>query len=360
MSQLQRILRSNTSYNYRYNRKGFTLPELLVFIWIMICAMYGFSKVMRFASRYGPWGAVLGAVGGFLGGAVVGLILFFLFLCTIELIKKFSAWWRLYPPVCEDASCNSKSYESCKTPLAVRKHVDGISYHAYRCKCGNLYATIGSMSLNTLWVRILRDNTIQPCLRHGVFGRWKPDNSDKIEVPASNNERQWDIDIHSINNLTPTQQAWLLLVLIPSILSIVLISSMVLLPLSLGKEIELVSTTRNRVLLFFTGPVLMGLQFFITTLVTGKSSARLIEADSDCIRIQRYNKQEIQVQWSQIISVKHKGNINSKNNFTKSWIVKTPKKKISISSDGFLHEDWKLISDYIKHHIPENCQLTSS
>ena len=301
----------------------------------------------------------MGAVGGFLAGAIVAIVLMILFIYTIDLIKKLSAWWRPFPPVCQDASCNSKSYESCKTPLEVRKHVDGVSYHAYRCRCGNLYATIGCLSLKTQWVRILTDNTVEPCLRHGLFGRWKPDTSDKIEMPAGYNERQWEVDLHSTRNLTPTQQGWLLLVLIPSILSIVLISAMVILPLSLGKEISLVSTTFNCVLLFFIGPALMGLQFFITILVTDKSCARLIEADADCIRIQRYNKREVQVQWSQVISVKHKGNINSKNYFTRFWIVRTPEEKMLIRSEGF-HEDWQLISNYIKQHIPKNCQLKVS
>jgi len=316
---------------------------------------------MRFGSQYGPWGSVLGAVGGFLAGAIVAIALMTMFIYTIDLIKKFSAWWRPSLPVCENGSCRKWNYKSTETPLLVRKHVKGTLYHAYRCNCGNLYTKLGCMSLKTQWVRILSDNTIQPYLKHYPFGRWKPDTSDKIEMPASDNERQWDIDLHSTKNLTPAQQGLFLLVLIPSILSIVLISSMVLLPLFLlGREIALVSTTRNCVLLFFIGPALTGLHFFITILVTDKSCARLIEADSDCIRIQRYDKKEVQVQWSQIISVKHKGNINSKNNFTKFWIVKTPEKKMSIKSDGFLHEDWKLISDYIKQHIPENCQLKES
>jgi len=342
------------------NKSGFTLIELLVFIWILIFAMNGFSKGMRFASQYGPWGAILGAVGGFLAGAIVAIALMILFIYTIDLIKKFSAWWRPNPPACDNGCCHSNDYESTETPLTVRKHVKGILYNAYRCNCGNLYTKLGYLSLKTQWVRILPDNTVQAYLKHYPFSRWKPDTSDKIEMPASDNERQWDIDLHSTKNLTPTQQGWFLLVLIPSILSIVLISSMVLLPLSLGKEIALVSTRYGCVLLFFIGPALMGLQFFITILVTGKSCARLIEADADCIRIQRYDKQEVQVQWSQIISVKHKGNINSKNNIVKFWIIQTPEEKMSIRSEGFLHEDWQLISDYIKQHIPENCQLKES
>jgi hypothetical protein len=323
------------SYNNRYIRRGqatdgkpgFTLIEILVILWIFIFALAGARRGMLFACQYGYWWTLFGAVIGFLAGAIGAIVLLLLFVLICQLIAKFCVWYRSFPPVCENGSCRVKDYKSTETPLLVRKHVKGILYHAYRCNCGNLYTKLGCMSLKTQWVRILSDNTVQPYLKHYLFGRWKPDTSNKIEMPAGDNERQWDIDLHSTKNLTPTQQALFLLVLIPSILSIILISSMVLLPFSFGKEIALVSTTRNYVLLFFLGPALFGLQFFITILVTDKSSARLIEADSDCIRIQRYDKQKVLVQWSQVISVKHKGNINSKNNFAKSWIVKTPKKK---------------------------------
>ena len=78
------IRNSSIPYNCRHKRKGFTLVELLVFIWVLIFAMNGFSKGIRFGSQYDPRGAVLGAVGGFLVGAIIAIALMVLYIYTID------------------------------------------------------------------------------------------------------------------------------------------------------------------------------------------------------------------------------------------------------------------------------------
>jgi len=339
---------------YKNAKAGFTLIELLVFLWILIFAVIGSSIGKAFASQYGPWWSILGAVIGFLAGIIVAFALFALFILILDLIIKFGAWWRPNPPVCENGCCHSYDYESTDTPLSARKHVEGISRHAYRCKCGNLYTKLGYMSLKTQWVRILSDNTVQPLLKHCVFGRWKPDTSDKIEIPVGNNEKQWEVELYTTKNLTQNQQGIFISIIVPAILFIAFTLMIGLLKSSSGNKTALVSTTSEFLLFFFVLPLMIGIGISIAIFLD-KSIVQSIEADTDCIRIQRFNKQQVIIQWSQIISVKHKKDMNCT-----LWIVNTPNEKVSMKSEGFLQKDWQLLSDYIRKHIPENCKLKES
>jgi hypothetical protein len=345
MSHFQETCCSSISYDQQRKPKGFTLIEILVILWVLIFAVSGLANGSRFGSQYGPGWSVLGAVIGFFTGILVAVALLLLFGLIVEMVGRFCKWWRLFPPVCENGTCRPSYYESTETPLLLRKHVDGIQYHAYRCKCGNLYTKIGCLSLKTQWVRILSDNAIQPYLKHFPFGRWKPDTSDRIEIPISNDDRTWDLELHTTSNLTPTQLAVFLLFLLPPILFIVL---RVFLPLLIGKELALASTT-NFVMLFLVGPLGMAAGFCFVSCQSGRHTARSIEANSDCIRIQRFNKQHIEIQWSQIISVKYK-------RFDNCWVFRTLERKILLRSDDFLKKDWQLVLDYIKQHISEKCQ----
>jgi hypothetical protein len=333
------------SHDQQRKQRGATLIELLAILWIVNFAVIGLVWGKRFGSQYGSGWSVLGAVIGFFAGIVVAFALLFLFVSTFQMVAQFCTWWRAFPPVCENGTCSANYYESTETPPPLRKHVDGIQYHAYRCKCGNLYTTIGGMGLNTQWVRILSDNAIQSYLKHFPFGRWKPDTLDKIEIPVSNDDRAWELRLHTTSNLTPTQQGVFLLFLLPPILFIVL---RVFMPLLIGKELALASTT-NFVMLFLVGPLLMAIGMCFVSCQSGRHIARSIDADSDSIRIQRFNKKQVEIQWSQIISVKY-------SRVDKCWILKTLERRISLSSDGFLKKDWQLVSEYIRQHIPEKCQ----
>ena len=65
-----------------------------------------------------------------------------------------------------------------------------------------------------------------------------------------------------------------------------------------------------------------------------------------------FNKKKIEIQWSQIISVKYK-------RFDSCWILKTLERKIPLSSDGFLKKDWQLLLEYISQRIPITNYKTS-
>jgi hypothetical protein len=289
--------------------------------------MIGLMRGLRFASQYGPWWALLGAVLGFIAGIVVAVAR-------------------------QNGTCRASHFESAETPLPVRKHVDGILYHAYRCKCGNLYTKIGCMSLKTQWVRILSDNTIQPYLKHRPFGRWKPDTSDRIEIPPDHSQRSWEIELYSTKLLRSLQEGLYYGILLAAVLSLCLIAFDVFLALASDRRLTSRFTTKEYLLLYFATPLMGGIIMFIVTCVNRRRLARAIEADGVCIRVQRFNKQQVEIEWEQIISAKYQKELNYE-----LWILRTVEGKGPISAEGFLQKDWQLISDYIRQHIPESCQL---
>jgi hypothetical protein len=353
ISRFQKTFCAIIPHTHPRKPKGFTLIELLVFLWILIFALTGAFRGMLFASQYGHRWAVLGAIIGFFAGIIGAITLAVLFTLICQMIAKFSVWWRPFPPVCENGSCHVKDYSSTETPLSVRKYVEGILYHAYRCKCGNLYTTIGSMSLKTQWVRILTDNTVQPYLKHYLFGRWKPDTSNRIEIPTGCDEISWEIELFSMRTLKPIQEAFLILILIPTIMPIVFISMRAFLPLLLGKGDIL--PTGEFLLLSYAIPLIMGTAISIAYCANKNTTARSIEANEDCIRIKLYNKRQVEIQWDRIISIKYRKNMDGQ-----FWIFRLPEKKMTISNDGFKHKEWQLFSDYIRQHIPGHCQLKES
>ncbi len=351
-SQIRRTCRSSIPHEHQRKRKGFTLIELLVFLWILAFAISGLVRGIRFASQYGPWWSVLGAVLGFLAGIIVGVALFIVFVAVFWQAGRFCMWWRPFPPVCENGSCRANDYESTQTPLPVRKHVDAILHYAYRCKCGNLYTKIGCIRLKTQWVRILSDNTVQPYLKYFPFGRWKPDGSAKIEIAISSAEKTWEIELCSTRRLTPIQQGLFLLILIPVILPAAIILFEVLPALFSGRELASRLTTYEYLIFFFIIPLTIGIGIFVASCLSGKSIARSIEADGERIRIQRFNKQQVEIRWGEVTSAKYQ-----KDSFSQFWTLKTPEGRVSVSSEGFLNEDWQTVSDYIRQHIPEKCQI---
>jgi hypothetical protein len=350
ISGFQKTCRSNIPHIYHHKPKGITLIELLVFLWILIFALVVAIRSMRFASQYGPWWALLGTIIGFFAGIIGAIALALLLTLICQTIAKFSIWWRPFPPVCENGSCHIKDYNSTETPLSVRKYVEGILYHAYRCKCGNLYTQIDSLGLRTRWVRILPDNTVQPYLKHYIFGRWKPDALNRIEIPAGCAEVSWKIELFSTKTLRPIQEGFVILIVISTIMPVALVLMRVLLPLLLGKGTILPSS--EFLLLSYVGPPIMGIAIFIAYCINKKTIAQSIEANEDFIRIQRHNKQQLELQWDQIISVKHKKNMDGQ-----FWIFTLPGKKVTVSNDGFTLKEWQLLSDYIRQQTPEHCQL---
>ena len=339
------------NYGYLNGRPGATLIELLVILWILVFALAGASRGMRFADQYGPWWSLLGAVIGFLAGAIAAILLAVVFGLICELTTRFWVWYRLFPPVCENGNCRKGDYESAETPLSVRKHVKGASRHAYRCNCGNLYTKLGCISPTIQWVRILSDNAVQPYLKHYLFGRWKPDTSDRIDIPTDPTGKRWEIELYTRKNLKPVQEAFFISIFLfligPAFLILVNIVA------SLGTKISL--PTNETLLLYYLIPLIIGIGIFIACWVNSKQIAQSIEADDECIRIQRFNKQPIEIQWDRIVSVGHK-----KDMAVRFWTFRVPGRKLAVSSEYFSDKEWQLLSDYIKKHIPEDCQLKDS
>ena len=114
-------------------------------------------------------------------------------------------------------------------------------------------------------------------------------------------------------------------------------------------------TTNEDLFSGFALLLIIGIGLFIACWLNGKFIVRSFEADDECVKIQRFNKQQVEIQWARIISVKHERESNSR-----TWIMKTSERELVFKSDGFSNEDWQIVSEYIKQHIPNNCQLKES
>jgi hypothetical protein len=328
----------------RRKSSGCTLIELLVILWILVFGLTGAVKGMRFASQYGCAWSLVGAVLGFIGGIIVAIAILVLLILICQLISNFCKWYRPLAPTCPNQTCRANIGEPVETPLRLRKHIEGISHNAYRCKCGNLYAKSGRMTFNTRWMRILSDDTVEPCLKHIPFGRWKPDTADKIEIPADHYEGKYPIDIFTTKTLEPTRQAVAFFIGLSATLSIALILMMMFMKTTFPSPPAMVISFCA----LFLGAAGMTC---VVTWEKGRCSVRSIQADQDGVRIQRFNKRWTEIQWTQITSAQ-----KPKDSFIASWIFETPHAKITLNSEGLLPDDWRLLTDYIKDHVPPNCQ----
>ena len=329
--------------------KGFTLIELLVFLWLMVCGVFGFSRGIRFASQYGPGWALLGAVLGFALGMIAGIVLLALIVLIFESLGKFCKWWRPSLPPCASGCCYQKDYKTVATPLSVRKSIEGVPDYTYRCKCGHLYIKISTMALKTKWGRLLSDNRIQPYLKHYPFGRWKAEKADNTEISMEGNKRDWDIDFCSTKTLKPYQEALVPFFVIFIILSFSLLLMFLLFPLSSG---GMTISLKEYMLYFTILPSVLALEIgiYMVICIEGNSIVRIIEADSELIRIHRFGKRQLEIPWGNIIFSTLKKELNSRR-----WIFKTADKKYIIASEGFPKEQWELLSDYIQQNtLPDD------
>ena len=275
--------------------------------------MFGFSRGIRFASQFGPGWALLGAALGFVLGMIAGLALFFLIILVFDSLKIFCKWWRPSLPVCESGCCDQNDYKTVETPLSVRKHVEGVPDYAYRCKCGHLYTKIDNMALTTKWSRLLSDNTIQPYLVHLPFGRWNPDKNDRTVIPIEDNKKDWEIDFCSSKTLKPYQEG-----LVPFFVIFLVLGPLVFFLLS-----KIIAVSFKESFIIFSIPFLIALiGVYIVTCIEGNSIVRIIEANSDYIRIHRFGKRQFEIPWGNIISSKLKKVLNSQR-----WIFNTADRK---------------------------------
>lgn len=157
---------------------------------IFICV--GLIQGIQIGNKFGSKWAIIGGIAGLL----IGIILFLLLISATILIYKpfeiFKKLWRPDLPICENGKCvGYESYKICKTPDETIKNMEGFSPISYLCNCGNLYASRRGKRGQWHWMRILPDGSVQPYLKHSVYGRWKPDESeqtspDMIKTDISN------------------------------------------------------------------------------------------------------------------------------------------------------------------------------
>lgn len=166
-----------------------TLIDLLVLWLVLLGAAGGFLVGKELGSDYGLLGKVIGGIVGPIAGVAAALVATLLIALISEPFDRFWRWWRPYLPVCEDGTCSGRDgYRPCEIPEDVCKTVKGLCSRGNRCKCGNVYATGYDYPMRNRWVRVLPDGKIRPYLKHGLFGRWRPDDGSGIVQKAAEPE----------------------------------------------------------------------------------------------------------------------------------------------------------------------------
>ena len=115
--------------------------ELLCFLLVIICALVGVFHGVNLGSSHGMLGRIIGGIGGFLVGVFAAVAAIFIVALINEPFERFWRWWRPYPPVCENGTCNGfRGYNLAEIPEDLLRRVKGLSHLGWRCKCGNIYA----------------------------------------------------------------------------------------------------------------------------------------------------------------------------------------------------------------------------
>jgi hypothetical protein len=140
----------------RRRRSGFTLPELLFCLMLMLGGLVG-SCVGGLHFRW--IGVLVGFPAGFLATAVAVLLL---------MAVPESLWLAgpMYPP-CHNGSCRGRRWPADIGDYEI-KNVDGDI--VLRCRCGREYDRIGRRFMERL-----PDGTLKPYMVHRPFRGWFPD-----------------------------------------------------------------------------------------------------------------------------------------------------------------------------------------
>ena len=134
---------------------GMTLPEMLCFIALVVCVIIG----VKFGSH------ITGSWYGYLLGAILGFLLFFIPLMALAVLKDLWRGWGL--PKCRNGCCRGPGYFSGYGDYDTQK--SGEEYYEV-CKCGDRYKRHEKQ-----FVLVNEDGTETPYLIWRRFRGWYPD-----------------------------------------------------------------------------------------------------------------------------------------------------------------------------------------
>lgn len=131
------------------NRRGMTLIELLVFLWLLGCVVGGAA----WGGARSAWLVLPGVVGGFVLGLAV----------PIAVIWPLDVYcrrrWPARPP-CFAGRCGADDYRDAFDDGRGR----------WTCACGDVY-----VDRDGRFLRLVRDDVELPYMRKDDRGRWTPD-----------------------------------------------------------------------------------------------------------------------------------------------------------------------------------------